>query len=443
MKKLLCCVLLLLSISAVHAESAGEILTFPARAEKGFEWGYLLYLPATMDPSKKLPILLNMTNEDETDGVENLTRAAVSQVRTNYSLYGIADGVGVPMLMPLVLQARAPYHTHQLNRAVFTLREGPFARLDEQVLAMLQDARMQLGRRGVRTEKKFLVAGFSTPGVFAWNWTMLHPKEVLAAVVGGHQYPMLPLCTYGGTDLIYPIGVYDVKTYTGQKFDFKTWRQIPILLVSGGEDYNDPLPYDSVYSNEERTVFRKIYGDGNLQQMWRNVQKILALYAPQVQMHTYPKLGHEAVWADEIEFLKTHINGGPLRPITLTETSTRTSLLPIRIVALYFGQQAPIQEDREYLQDTDLILQTDKEAPYWVRYKNACSFDVLCGNKEIVSGLSCDGMFDTEKGYDFLQIHLSSEQTALLKEYADCDLSVRSHYPEILLVSPDVTFKLR
>lgn len=435
--------LLLLGISALRAESIGEILTFPANPEKGFHWGYALYLPATMDTDKKLPILLTMTNEDVIDSVDRLEEATIQQLRRNYSQYGIADGVGVPMLVPLILQARAPLHTHQLNRAVFTLQDGPFAHLDEQVLAMLNDARQQLACRSIRTYKKFLLAGFSTPGVFAWHFAMLQPEHVLAAVIGGHQHLMLPLATYKDISLIYPVGTYDFERYAGKVLNKKAWQKIPMFVVNGGDDYNDPLPYDHVYSDEERAVFAQLYGEANLQQVWRKAQEILAPLAPNIQFHTYPHLGHEAVWEDEIEFLNKHMHGGPLSAITPTDTSDRPALLPIYIKAIYVGQQAPITQDREYLNDTDLLLQTDKDAPYWVRYKNACQWNVLCGGREILSNLNCRGIFDTDKGYSFLQITLSDEEFSGLKQHADCVFSVRSHHPEILDIPADLTFTVR
>lgn len=440
MKKLLCCVFLLLSVSAVRAESTGEILTFPANPEKGFHWGYALYLPKDMDTSKKLPLLLTMTNEDVEDSVAKLEEETIRQLRRNYSQYGIADGAGVPMLVPLILQAHSPLHTHQLNRAVFTLQDGPFAHLDEQVLAMLSDARSKLKERGVRTQKKFLLAGFSTPGVFAWHFAMLQPEHVLAAVVGGHQHLMLPLAAYNNIPLIYPIGTYDFELYTGKVFNRKAWQKIPILVVNGGDDYNDPLPYDHVYSDEERAVFKQLYGEVNLQQIWRKAQEILAPLAPNIQFHTYPHLGHETIWEDEIEFLKKNIHGGRLSAITPTDTSARPALLPIRIKAVYVGQQAPIEQDREYLNDTDLLLQTDKDAPYWVRYKNACQWDVVCGRQEILSNLNCRGIFDTDKGYSFLQITLSDEEFVHLKKPTGCSFSLRSHYSEILTIPADLTF---
>ena len=427
----------------MRADSTGEILTFPANPEKGFHWGYALYLPQTMDTSKKLPILLTMNNDDEEESPENLKEMVLRDLRRNYSQYGIADGVGVPMLVPLLMQGRTPLHTRQLNRAVFKLSEGPFSHIDEQVLAMLQDARSRLKERGIRTDKKFLLAGFSSPGVFAWHWAMLQPGHVLAAVVGGHQNPTLPLEELKDIQLIYPVGVYDVKQYTGKAFNKKAWQKIPILLVSGGDDYNDPLPYNHVYGDEEREVFKQTYGEGNLQQWWRQAGQVLATEAPNVLVHTYPHLGHEAVWEDQIEFLKKHIHGGPLQPMVLTDTSNRPALLPIRVTHLYLGKQAPIEQDREYLGDSDLILQTNKDAPYWIRYKSTCRLDIVQGDEKVLQGKSCNGIFETDKGFSFIQVGLSEEEMSLLRASKKHIFSVQSYYPEILEIPSNLTFTVK
>lgn len=441
MKKLFLSILCLLCCALVlRAESTGEILTFPANPEKGFYWGYALYLPRSMDTSKKLPILLTMNNEDVEDSAERLEKQVHRDLRRNYSQYGIADGVGVPMLVPLLLQDQEPFHTRQLNRAVFKLQEGPFAHLDEQILAMLNDAREVLKTRGIRTQKKFLVAGFSTPGVFAWHFTMLQPEHVLAAVVGGHQNPMLPLEEMNGISLIYPVGVYDFKQYTGKKFNQKAWSKTPIFVVSGGDDYNDPLPYNHVYSDEERAVFTQLYGKGTLQDMWRKAQEILSVYAPNVQMHTYPNLGHEAVWEDQIEFLKKHISGGPLRAIIPTDTSDRESSLPLHVTALYWGKAAPIVNDRQYLGENDLMLQADREIPYWVPYKSTCEVDILQGAAPVLKEVGCKGSFPEER---FIQIRLSEQALQQLRLYKDRTFNVRSHYPEILEIPENLTFTVK
>lgn len=442
MKKLILCVLtVLLFGAALRAESTGEILTFPANPEKGFHWGYALYLPTTMDTSKKLPILFEMNNEDVENSVEELEETVKNDLRDNGNYYKFADKLGVPLLVPLLLQDKEPFHTRQLNRAVFKLQDGPFAHLDKQVLAMLDDARAQLKKRGLRTQKKFLVTGFSTPAAFGWRLAMLQPKHIIAVAVGSMQYATLPVDTYKDISLIYPVGVWDMKEYAGKSFDRKNWQKIPILYVSGGDDYNDPLPYNHVYSDEERAVVKQLYGDVNLQQTWRQVRELLALYAPNVQTHTYPNLGHKVVWDDCIEFLRKHINGGPLQPITPTDTSDRPPLLPFRVTALYWGKDAPIKEGREHLGETDLTLQTDKKnIPYWIQFRSTWKVDILHQGQPVLEDVPCRGGWFRE---GLLQMSFSDEELAKLRSYKDRTFSVRSHHPEFIDIPENLTFKVK
>lgn len=114
--------------------------------------------------------------------------------------------------MPLVLrEIDSSLYSHELNRAVFILQEGPYKRLDLQVLNMFKDARKQLKKQGISTKKKILVAGASASGSFAWRFTILHPGYVLACFAAAQHYPTLPLQEFNGEKLIYPIGVADFK----------------------------------------------------------------------------------------------------------------------------------------------------------------------------------------------------------------------------------------
>ena len=116
-----------------------------------------------------------------------------------------------------------------------------------------------------------------------------------------------------------------IMTYTGKKFDKQTWLKIPILITAGGDDYNDPLPYNDVYGEEDRMVTLKVFGEGSSQDRWEKSRQILAQSAPNVQTHTYPHVEHAWERQDVIDFLNAHKNGGPLKPITPTDTSSKPS----------------------------------------------------------------------------------------------------------------------
>ncbi len=447
----------LLFSSFLHAFAApkatGEIFQVPANPKAGFEWGYVVYIPQHMDTSKPLPLLFVMNDNGMYETQEENEKSVMNRFQSwsgDWVEWGIADGVGVPMVMPMVLRETSKdkpqyLNAHDLNRAVFVLKDGPYARLDLQVLAMLKDARKQLKKRGIRTQKKYLIAGFSSAGSFGYKWTLLHPEYVIAAVFGGEHYPGLPLETYDGINLIYPVGVYDFKTYTGKKFNKKAWLKIPMLGTDGADDYNDPLPYDDVYGEEDRATTLKVFGEGTSQDRYRKARELLAQFAPNIQTHIYPHVGHDWEKQDVINFLNTHKNGGPLQPITLTDTSERPSDLPIKITKLYWGNEAKkILQPHvyQYLGKNKLYMYV-KGHNSIPRVQSACQFDVLHQGQVILANKMCPVDLFNETDFTLQGIPFSDEDMVALKKTGGHTFSLRSHYPKIWEVPEHLTFTIK
>ncbi len=445
MKKLIFCVLsVLLFGPALRAESTGEILTFPANPQKGFHWGYALYLPTTMDTSKKLPMLFEMNNVGATSSAKEAEERTLEELRTNRFVYRIPDGLGVPMLMPLVQRENRGdpiLYTHDLNRAVFVSQEEKLKRLDLQVLNMMKEARKQLKKRGIRTTKKVLVAGYSASGDFCWRWTLLHPENILASACGGQHYPMLPLETVEDINLIYPVGVGDLKELTGKKFNKRAWLNVPIFSYEGKVDINDPLPYDDCYSSKvEKPVLQRVLPEETTLARVQHVYHLINENASNVQTHIYPNRAHEAMTDDMISFLKQHINGGPLKPVTLTDTSHEPSIIPVKVSQLFWGYDAPAACEREHLSATDLIMQST----YVPRYVD-CSVNILHGEQLVLEKPQnrCFGWTGNRRENNYIQIHFSKDELAKLRSYKNRTFSVRSHHPEILEIPENLTFTVK
>ncbi|MBO7191648.1 MAG: hypothetical protein J6V32_06135 [Elusimicrobiaceae bacterium] len=445
MKKLILCVLsVLLFGPALRAESTGEILTFPANPEKGFHWGYALYLPKTMDTSKKLPILFEMNNVGITSTEKEAEERTLHELRNNSFVYQIPDGLGLPMLMPLVQRENRgdpELYTHDLNRAVFVSQEEKLKRLDVQVLNMIKDAREQLKKRGIRTTKKVLVAGYSASGDFCWRWTMLHPEQVLAAACGGQHYPMLPLETIGDINLIYPVGVGDLKELTGKKFNKRAWLKVPVFSYEGEKDINDPLPYDDCYSSKiEKPILQQVLPEYTVLARVQHAYRVINEKAPNVQTHIYPNMEHTAMTADMVTFLRQHINGGALKPIKVTDTSNDPSDIPVKVSKLFWGYEAPAACERDHLSATDLIMQST-----YVPRGVSCALDILHNGQVILTKPQnyCRGWLKNRKGDNYIQIHFSDEELAKLRSYKDRTFSVRSHHPEILEIPENLTFTIK
>ena len=444
MKKLILCVLTVLFFGpALRAESTGEILTFPANPEKGFHWGYALYLPTTIDTSKKLPMLLIMGNTGRVDTAEGTEKTILERLPYQSDQGPVAAALGVPLIMPMVPRLNN-FYTHALSRAVMVSKDEKFKRLDVQVLNMIKDAREQLKNRGIKTEKKVLVTGYSAAGVFAWRWTMLHPEYVLATVTGGALYHMLPVEELNGEKLIYPVGVGDFEELTGKKFNKKAWSKIPILSTNGEEDDNDTFVYEECFDpDEERIVLEKVLPGKDIFERRAQSIKLLNEMAPNVQTHLYPWLAHQPVSGDVKAFLKKHINGGPLKHFTPTDTSNRKPG-QVHIVNVFWGKDMDIPEEYkdwfESVEPNDLILQTDEDYPYWI-YRKYGNIDILYKGEKVTQEKMSYSV--TVGGKSIIGYRLSPMDLGLLRAKKDRTFSVRSHHPEFIDILENLTFKIK
>ena len=442
MKKLILCVLTVLLFGAVlRAESTGEILTFPANPDKGFHWGYALYLPKTMDTTKTLPMLLIMGNTGRYDlSVEETEKNLLERLREQSSESPVADALGVPLVVPMILRTEKLY-THALSRAVLVSQDEKFKRLDLQVLNMLKDAREQLKNRHIKTQKKVLVTGFSAAGVFAWRWTMLHPEYVLATVTGGALYHMLPVEQLNGERLIYPVGVGDLQEITGKKFNKKAWSKIPIFSTNGEMDDNDTFPWEMCFDPKvERPVLASVLPGKDIFERRAQSIQLLNQLAPNVQTHLYPWLGHKPVEQDMIGFLRQHINGGPLQSFTPKDTSGQKPSM-VSVEKVMWGDDLSLsEEERSYVSPDRLVLKTNTTTYPWV-YKKFGQISILQDEKEVLS-VPARGSI-TLGSYSLITYRLSPEERAVLRNGKDRTFSVRSHHPEFLDIPENLTFTVK
>jgi hypothetical protein len=308
------------------AAADGEILPLiPANPDKGFHWGYYLYLPKNIDYSKKqtiviipcnVPVATNNDNE-----IENRIR---KDIETNQSVYEVPDGLAAPMLMPIFPRGSddmRDMHIHNLDRDVMFIKEGKLKRIDLQLIKMFEDARDYLEvQYGINTNKKFFITGYSGAGNFTSKMVILHPKYIVAAVSGGSVgLPPLPLEEYNGTKLIFSVGIADLDKL-GIKFNKEAYQKVPQYIYHGAKDNNDPMRNSDVYGEEEKDIIRKVLSE-NISARWKKSRELISSVTKNVQFHTYPDIGHKPVTEDVVKFLKANSSGGTLNKIEPTDSA--------------------------------------------------------------------------------------------------------------------------
>ena len=276
---------------------------------KGFNYGYYYYIPGSIRKASKKFLLIEPNNTGgfsnyDMDDVQTHSQAAQSML--NYAKR-YADELGCVLLVPIIPR---PYSTptntiepQVLNRIAMQTTTGIPARVDLQLIKMIDDMKVLCGSFGISLQPKIMIDGFSAGGVFGNRFTALHPELVQAVASGGINYkPILPITTMEGERLIYPVGIADLEEIAGTPFNFAEYVKVPQFIYVGADDTN-PGPFDN---DEERRLTAKVFGS-NSQERWETA---IHVYEEQgcsaVTYNMYPGVGHEItnqIQNDILEFL--------------------------------------------------------------------------------------------------------------------------------------------
>ena len=269
MKTTRCLLFILFAVASALGQTAGstspEILKVEPKPPQGFAYPYYLYVPKALrepEARKKNHTLLVIPNnsgklsDDFSVHEEDVKR----RIKNNAQ---IADKIGVAVLIPVFPRPQTGWqtYTHALDRDAMLTSNKELARLDLQLLAMIDDARATFASQKIRLDERVFVLGFSASGMFANRFTFLHPKRVKAAGVGSPGgWPIAPVASYKEKKLRYPIGVEDFHLVSGKKIDMKNLRKVPLFVFMGGEDDNDSVIFRDSYEKEDEELIFALFG---------------------------------------------------------------------------------------------------------------------------------------------------------------------------------------
>jgi len=146
---------------------------------------------------------------------------------------------------------------------------------------------------GINVAEKILLDGFSASGKFVNRFVILHPERVQAAVSGGvNGMATLPLKEIGGEKLIFPVGVGDVTSITGNEFRLNEYLKVPQFIYMGDWDRNDTLPYPEAFSEIEVELIKKYLGKEMMPDRWTKTQEFISQLASNIQTATYHSTEH-------------------------------------------------------------------------------------------------------------------------------------------------------
>lgn len=157
-------------------------------------------------------------------------------------------GVDAPMLYILVPDDRngkRPYY-QQLSRECFTESNLDYPRIDLQVKKTIEDAQHKIFNiLKKRVSNKVTLNGYSTSGVFAQRFSLIHPEIVSKAIIGA-AVGSIPIPT---EDLEYPLGIKDFAELFGKEFDTETYKSIDFAYYVGELEAREPATNFDINGN--------------------------------------------------------------------------------------------------------------------------------------------------------------------------------------------------
>jgi len=321
MKNVLYFLLLILLVPGISAaQTAGGvssgIVKIEAQPAKGFAYPYYLYVPKALreeeaQGGKKRTgtILVMPNNAGKTSDDFNVHEEDVKRKIKNNS--EVADRLGVALLMPVFPRPQTHWqiYTHALDRDAMTTDKKEFARFDLQLNAMIDDARAKLANEKLKFDKRVLLLGWSASAMFVNRFTFLHPQRVKAAAIGSPGgWAIAPVAVFKEKTLRYPIGIADFKLISGEKFDLKNLRKVPLLMFLGEEDDNDSVIFRDSYEKEDEDLIIALFGQKPVER-WDDSKKLYQEQKLNADFRLYPKVKHavtKEMFDDILAFLSKY-----------------------------------------------------------------------------------------------------------------------------------------
>lgn len=277
------------SASAVPVLNAAA-QEYPAAPAQGFHWPYYLYVPKDVRTTHFL-VAPNNSGAATLD-LAWLRASAGDQLNGQVKL---ADRLGAPLLIPMFPRpslGNENLYLHALTRDSMKAQQPAYKRVDLQLLAMLRDATARLAGKGIATDARIMLLGFSASGSFVGRFGFLHPDNVLAVASGSPGgLPILPVATHEGARLTYPIGIADVKALTGKAVQLDSVKKVAFLVYMGDKDGNDSVPHRDSFSAADEKLVNQHFGATPIAR-WKKVQALYAAQGLDARFVLYPDAAH-------------------------------------------------------------------------------------------------------------------------------------------------------
>lgn len=340
------------STAATEDQSVNEssITLIEENPAAGFHFPYFLYRPGE-DVADTRPLVVRCSpwRGPVAEQDQRLESGHVDIDRGRGRI--IAEALGVPAIVVLFPGGSNDGSYGNLDHKALQATDSPLARLDLQLLAIIDDARDRLAAEPYTVPETVHLDGFSANGEFFEQFTLLHPERVNAISSGGNGVATIPAAeldpempTVGDPPretLPWPVGVADLLTLIDKEFNMDAWKSVRQFRYIGADDQWDPNEHDhpseyrhaqtfASYGEERQQLILEIFGWAQVDERFAISKEMYDHVGVSAEFREYEGIAHEVpreILEDIVEFHHTVIadSFGPIEDMSTPDIPTESS----------------------------------------------------------------------------------------------------------------------
>lgn len=298
-----------------------KVVYVEADSSKGFNFPYIMLIPKKMKQDVKIMVECANSKDYEQDGQQSFDAQideakgyanyiSVEQDGKKFNIPYLYQELNQPIIIPIIERCEyervgvitpeeqdekyaeldrqgknTEFYPQQLGRQVLLEKDGKFAKLPKQIVAMVENGKNKLKKmaklhfKTINIYEKSALVGFSSSSVFASRMQLICPEhfDTCISLCSGGTQP-LPLTELNGEKLNYPLGVADFEEIFGKPFNAEEYAKAKQISIVGGleaDDSYNTAKKPRLLDKQVREQFISVYGDLTLQQRQHIISQIL------------------------------------------------------------------------------------------------------------------------------------------------------------------------
>jgi len=299
------------TITSTPIHPANQVVHHIANDVIDYDW--FSYIPNNLDKEGLNYILVtglhgNIGSPNYEDVVEE------SRKQTGWKIPW-ADNEGLIILIP-VIPKNYEYQPVDFDLISFNSTIDPFYQRPDLRLNLMIDSLVgDLTIDGYNVSEKVFIEGFSSGGMFAQRYALLHPERIKAIAAGqcGGTF-VLPQDTYNEKEINWPVGINDFHSLVGYDFKLDAYVKISQFIFIGDQDVGAStlwLPGSQTLWRSQKQIdfLIETFGETDPVRIENQINYLNSIGFDNIIFKMYPGVGHtysDEMLSDLLAFFRYH-----------------------------------------------------------------------------------------------------------------------------------------